>query len=61
MKYSIEEIEDIKKSFKEFNINDNVKCKINTLVISLKQNKKTMSPRNLIDYTSGCHEYYFKR
>lgn len=41
MKYSIEEIEDIKKSFKEFNINDNVKCKINTLVISLKQNKKT--------------------
>ena len=41
MKYSIEEIEDIKKTLKEFSVNENVKCKINNLVTSLKQNRKS--------------------
>ena len=41
MKYTIEDIENIKKTFKNFSINENTNNKINNLVLSLKQVKKT--------------------
>tara|TARA_Y100000389_G_scaffold204833_1_gene260018 strand:- start:543 stop:1430 length:888 start_codon:yes stop_codon:yes gene_type:complete len=45
MKYTIEEIENIKKTIKNFSINENTNNKINNLVLSLKQMKKTNTPK----------------